>query len=332
MNKSRIILLVTGGVIALAVLTLAFFAWCAFSDRTAAFEGDDENEGLETVVGQMSGLLSKKPYPSVANKKRIDANAQALEDWYVSVRRAAAQGDWRADSECTTAQFKETIVRGAKAVSALKGADGKPFVSPEFTFGPFKDYLADTMPTKEQLARLQRQWYDFQSFVRLLSTNGVVRLTDFQSVVQKEEPKAEAKGKVKSKVKGKEKDEDVRQQPSVETYRLAFQAKPAAMLDVVRVLSFQDRFTVAESLSFARARDAIGEALGGEEKKESAAAAGGRRGRRRAVADEKKPEEEKKSGGSVVFDPERDATLNVTLTVSVYDFRSLEDDEKGEAK
>ena len=43
-------------------------------------------------------------------------------------------------------------------------------------------------------------------------------------------------------------------------------------------------------------------------------------------------EAEKKSGGSVVFDPERDATLNVTLTVSVYDFRSLEDDEKGEAK
>lgn len=330
MNKSRIILLVTGGVIALAVLTLAFFTWCAFSDRTAAFEGDEENEGLETVVGQMSGLRNKKPYPNAANKKRIDANAQALEDWYSSVRRAAAKGDWRADSECTAAQFKETIVRGAKAVSALKGADGKPFVSPEFTFGPFKDYLADKMPTKDQLARLQRQWYDFQSFVRLLSTNGVIRLTNFQSVERKEEPKDEVK--VKAKTKAKAKDEDVGPQPSVETYLLALQANPAAMLDVIRILSFQDRFTVVESLAFSRERDAIGEALGGEEKKEAAAAAGGRRGRRRFAVEEAKDKEEKKSGGSVVFDPETDATLNVTLTVSVYDFRSLEDDEKGEAK
>ena len=329
MNKSRIILSVTGGVIALATLTLAFFTWCAFSDRTAAFEGDGENEGLETVVGQMSGLMNKKPYPSAANKKRIDANVQALEDWYVSVRRAAAKGDWCADSECTTAQFKETIVRGAKAVSALTGADGKPFVPSEFTFGPFKDYLADKMPTKEQLARLQRQWYDFQSFVRLLSTNGVVRLTDFQSVAQ-EGPKDEVK--VKTKVKAKAKESEDGRQPSAETYLLTFLANPAAMLDIVRVLSFQDRFTVVENLAFARERDVIGEVLGGEEKKESAAPAGGRRGRRRVVVEEPKEGGEKKEGGSVVFDPERDATLNVTLRVSVYDFRSLEDDEKGESK
>lgn len=330
MNKSRIILSVTGGVIALAVLALAFFTWCAFSERAAAFEGDYESDGLETIVGQMAGLMGKKPFPNAANKKRIDANVQALEDWYSSVRRAAAQGDWRADAECTTAQFKESIVRGAKAVSALKGADGKPFVTPEFGFGPFKDYLADKMPTKDQLARLQRQWYDFQSLVQVLKTNGVIRLADFQAVEKKEEPKSETKTKAKAKVK----DKDAERQPSVETYLLAFQANPAAMLDVVRVLSFQDRFTVTESLSFSHERDAIGEALGDEEKKEAAAATGGRRNRRRAVADEegKSDAEKKKSGGSVVFDPERDATLNVTLTVSVYDFRSLEDDEKGEAK
>ena len=104
----------------------------------------------------------------------------------------------------------------------------------------------------------------------------------------------------------------------------------------VFTLSFQKRFTVVESFGFSRERDAIAEAFGVGEKKEIATASAGRQGRRRrgVVAEAVKTAEKKSNAslGGVVFDPETDSTLNVALTVSVYDFRTLEGDEKGASK
>ena len=191
------------------------------------------------------------------------------------------------------------------------------------------------MPARDGLARLQRQWYDITSLIELLATNGVIRLTDLQ-VVEVKAPTAEAESKTKSKAKSKAKVEAEETEPSVETYRLTFQAKPAALVGVIRTLSFQKRFTVVESFGFSRERDAIAEAFGVGEKKEIAAASAGRQGRRRrgVVAEAVKTAEKKSNAslGGVVFDPETDSTLNVALTVSVYDFRTLEGDEKGASK
>ena len=331
MNKTRIILASTGGVIAVGVLVAAFFLWSAFSKKTAAFEGDEENDGLETVVGQVASLMNKKPYPDKANEKKLQANRQAFEDWYRGVRSVAAEGDWLADGDCSPAQFKEMIGRDAKALSNPEKKNPAAIVATDFTFGPFKDYLADKMPSRDGLARLQRQWYDITSIIQLLSTNGVIRLTDLQVV----EVKAPAAADSKSKSKAKAKVESEEREPSIETYKLAFQAKPAALVGVIRTLSFQKRFTVVESFGFSRERDAIAEAFGVGEKKEAAASAGGRSRRRRSASNEdaSKAEEKKSSLGGTVFDPETDSVLNVELTVSVYDFRTLEEsDEKGASK
>ena len=331
MNKTRIILASTGGVIAVGVLVAAFFLWSAFSKKTAAFEGDEENDGLETVVGQVASLMNKKPYPDKANEKKLQANRQAFEDWYQGVRSVAAEGDWLADGDCSPAQFKEMIGRDAKALSNPEKKNPAAIVATDFTFGPFKDYLADKMPSRDGLARLQRQWYDITSIIQLLSTNGVIRLTDLQVV----EVKAPAAADSKSKSKAKAKVESEEREPSIETYKLAFQAKPAALVGVIRTLSFQKRFTVVESFGFSRERDAIAEAFGVGEKKEAAASAGGRSRRRRSASNEdaSKAEEKKSSLGGTVFDPETDSVLNVELTVSVYDFRTLEEsDEKGASK
>lgn len=331
MNKTRIILASTGGVIAVGVLVAAFFLWSAFSKKTAAFEGDEENDGLETVVGQVASLMNKKPYPDKANEKKLQANRQAFEDWYQGVRSVAAEGDWLADGDCSPAQFKEMIGRDAKALSNPEKKNPAAIVATDFTFGPFKDYLADKMPSRDGLARLQRQWYDITSIIQLLSTNGVIRLTDLQVV----EVKAPAAADSKSKSKAKAKVESEEREPSIETYKLAFQAKPAALVGVIRTLSFQKRFTVVESFGFSRERDAIAEAFGVGEKKEAAASAGGRSRRRRSASNEdaSKAEEKKSSLGGTVSDPETDSVLNVELTVSVYDFRTLEEsDEKGASK
>lgn len=333
MNKTRIILASAGGVIAVGVLVAAYFLWSAFSKKTAAFEGNDESEGLETVVGQVASLMNKKPYPDKANEKKLQANRQAFEDWYQGVRSVAAEGDWLADVDCTPAQFKEMIGRDAKALSNPAKKNPAAIVAPDFAFGPFKDYLADKMPARDMVARLQRQWYDITSLIQLLSTNGVIRLTDLQ-VVEVKAPAAEADLKSKSKSKTKTKAENEEKQPSVETYKLAFQAKPEALVGVIRTLSFQKRFTVVESFGFTRERDAIAEAFGVGEKKDAAASAGGRGRRRRLTLNEDaaKAEDKKSSLGGTVFDPETDSMLNVELTVSVYDFRTLEGDEKGASK
>lgn len=324
-----------GGVTGLAVLVMAYFTWSAFARRAAAFEGDEENTGLETYVGQVSSLIGKKPYPSVENKRRMDENCKVFEEFRSRLHREASADDWCPDDAITPAQFKETLVREARLIVDGPGtADGK-FMKPDFAFGPFKEYLADRLPSKADLARLQRQWYDITSLCEVLRTNGVQQVTDLQVVERKESaaPDKPASGK-KGGGKGKAaKSVSETQWQSVETYRISFQGNPGALVGVVRMLSFRKRFTVVDGMTFSHVRDAISESLGGgKDKSEKAAASSGRRGRRRPVAEVRKDEEDKQAPkGKSVFDPETDSVLQVELTVSVYDFGELAN-EKEDAK
>lgn len=335
MNKAKIVLAASWGVIALAVLVAAYFTWDAFSRKSAEFDGDEENEGLSTYVDKVVSLTGKKPFPSKANKDRLDENRKLVEDWRERARKAAEAGDWRADATCTPAQFKEVLVRDAKRIVSLPGSEAGTLMKPDFGFGPFKPYLGDTLPPKDQLAKLQRQWYDITSLIDVLVTNGVKQVTDLQVVERKaDEAKSESKSKAKAKRKG---GNETDKGPSIETYKLTFVASPEAFVNVVRQLSFQERFTTVDGFEFARERDVIVEAMGGEQKKQQgdAVAAGGRRGRRRGGRDAEPKEDDKakEKRGAIVFDPETDSVFKVDLTVSVCDFRTLEDDnEKGEAK
>lgn len=332
MNKTKTILAVAGGVIGVAVLVMAYFTWDAFSRKSAAFEGDDENEGLETYVSRVATLLGKKPSPNLGNKTRLEANKKAVEEWKSALWRYAGGGDWCAPGDVTPALFKESIVQEARRLANLPGkADGK-LMKPDFAFGPFKDYLADKMPAKDEMPRLQRQWYDITSLFQLLATNGVAQITNLQ-VLDRSAEKAEEAKKLsrQSARKRKQAEEAARRQPSVETYKVAFQAEPAAFVSVIRQLSSQERFTVVDGFTFAHVRDAIAEALGGAEKTETQQAAGPRRrrGRRGAAADEAQQANEPEKKNTAAFNPETDSLLQVELTVSVCDFRTLEDDKEG---
>ena len=74
MNKTKMILAGIGGAAGLAVLVLAFLVWQAFSAKTAAIEGDDEEgiDGLETVESRAQGLSRKPVYPCA---KSVDASS-----------------------------------------------------------------------------------------------------------------------------------------------------------------------------------------------------------------------------------------------------------------
>lgn len=337
MNKTKMILAATGGVIGLAVLVMGYFTWDAYSARTAAIEGDDEEgtDGLDTVVSKAQTLSRKPVYPCAASLTAIESNRAAVAAWYEDANKLASRGD-RPIESTTPAAFKTFIVQDAKRLAALPGTVNGALVKPDFAFGPFKDYIAEgKMPSEAQLVELQREWDDVALLVETLAKCGIAELTDvqFKDRVVKEEPKdknQKAKQNNRKPAKGKKAEVEVRE-PKAYTYAITFTAKPAAFVKAVNAFATCERFVTVESFTFNRGRDVIADALGGAEKKAESQSTG-RRGRRRGAAvveEEKKDDTAAKNG--IVTDPQLDAPLTVVMTATVYDFRSLEDNGEADA-
>ena len=341
MNKTKMILAGTGGAIGLVALVLAFLVWQAFSAKTAAIEGDDEEgiDGLETVESKAQTLSRKPVYPSAASVTAIEQNQKLVDGWRKEGLALAARGD-RTFPKTTPAQFKTDIVADAKRLGALPGGVAGKLVKPDFAFGPFKDYIVEgKMPSEAELAQLQRRWDDVATITEMLATNGVVELVDVQFKAKAPEAATEDKGGKRGKG-DKRKNAPVapasRVAPVAFSYVFTFSARPSAFVRTLNDLEQCERFIVVDGFSFVRPGDVIAEALGGDEKKATEAqAAGGRRGRRgrrggdSASAAEGQDGKEKTKNG-IITDPIQDAPMTVTMTVSVHDFRSLE--ESGEAE
>ena len=336
MNKSKIILASTGGVIGIAVLGMAFFVWSSFSAKVAAVEGDDEgNDGLDTVVSAAQSLSRKPIFPSVQSVNAIESNATLVTEWKDEAVKLAAVGD-RIFEKTTTAAFKAFIVDDAKRLSSLPGAVNGVLVKSDFAFGPFKGYIAEgKMPADSQLAELQRRWDDVVTVTEVLAKSGIAELVDVQFKA-KEAPKEEetakvAKGRRPARRNAAAVEKKATVEPAAFSYVFVFNTRPAGFVKVLNALETSERFVVVEDFSFVRERDVIAEALGGDEKKQAASSGRrGRRGRRAAFEEEEKKEEEPKGG--IITDPVLDAPFKVTMTVTVYDFRSLEDVKGEEVK
>ena len=346
MNKTKMILAGIGGAAGLVVLVLAFLVWQAFSAKTVAIEGDDEEgtDGLETVEARAQTLSRKPVYPSAASVAAIEANRQALDDWRKEGLGLAVRGD-KVFEKTTAPKFKAFMVADAHRLAALPGGVRGKLVKPDFAFGPFKDYIAEgKMPAEAELAKLQRQWDDVATIAEMLSTNGVVELVDVQFAAAKKDEGSETKDARREKAdrkrgSAKSSNRTIEQSVVSQSYVFTFAARPAAFVRVLNELEACNRFVTVDAFSFARPVDAIAEALGGDEKKAAEAqGSGGRRGRRgrRAVAAEASAGNLANAEGSaaskngVVTDPVMDAPLTVTLTVTVHDFRSLEEEKSEE--
>jgi len=340
MNKTKMMLAVTGGAIALAVLVMAYFTWSAFSAKTVAQEGDDEEgtEGLETVLSRARTLSHKDIYPCAESLKAIESNRTVLVEWQEEATKLAHRGD-RIFEKTTPAAFKEFLVSDARRLSALPGSAAGVLVKPDFAFGPFKDYISGgKMPADSDLTVLQRKWDDVATVVEILAKSGIAELTDVGFVVTADGNNEEVKGQgSKAKEKKGQKNKAKKSAapltsdlgPRTFSYVFSFTAKPAAFVKVLNAFVVCERFVTVEGFSFSRPRDAIVEALGGEEKTSgSASPASGRRRRRGAVEEKKETEANAKNG--IVTDPLLDEPLAVVLTVNVRDFRSLEEDNKSE--
>ena len=348
MNKTKMKLAVVGGAMGLIVLALGFLTWRAYTEKVSAIEGDEngEAEGLDAVVAEAEKLSKGAVYPCAESEKLINSNRTEIVDWTADARNLAKRGDRFYKPESPVA-FKAFIVADAKRLIALPGAVKGQLAQPDFAFGPFKEYIVEgKMPAPDQVAELMRRWDDVATVVELLSTNGVAELLDvaFKNGLASAET-ADRKGKdAKKKRKPAAKDKTASDVvPKPQTYDITFSAKPANFVSVLNALAVVERFVVVDGFSFARPKDTIVEALNADEREAAAKkAASGRRGRHRGAAAEAEKEEDddgKAKNKDLVTDPQIDAPLTVTLTVSVYDFHTLEEgseavsaEQKGESK
>lgn len=333
MNKSKLILAAVGGVMGLAVLVMAYLVWDAYSAKVAATEGDDDNEGLETVLAKAQTLSRKPIYPCLASVKAVESNGNQIAEWKAEASKLAARGD-RVYESTTPAAFKTFMVSDAKRLSALPGGVAGMLVKPDFAFGPFKDYISEgKMPSEAKLGELQRQWDDVATVVEILAQSGISELTDVQFVTKeapKEEENTKRRGPKQRKVKQEEKPAEG---PVAYSYAFTFTTRPVGFVKAINALGTDLRFINVDGFSFMREKDVLSEVLGGNEKKaEQQESRGGRRGRRRGgVMDaEQSQEDAGKLKNGIITDPLLDDPFKVVLNVTVYDFRSLEGADKSE--
>lgn len=351
MNKNRMILAATGGVVALAVLGMAVLVWNAHSAKVAALEGDMEEgvDGLETVLDKAQRLSRSQIYPGKESVAAVKAKTDALADWRKEAVQFVSRGD-RPIGKTTPPAFKSFLVQDAKRIASLHGAVNGALVQPDFAFGPFKDYISEgKMPPEASLAELQRRWDDVATLAETLSECGIDELVSVEfrdasaEAKQKEEAEQQRGPRRKAQRGRKPAAEDSSFKPAAFGYTIAFRAKPAALVKSLNAFATCERFIVVDSFSFERPRDMLAEALGGEEKKAEAAQSTGRRRRRRGGDEPSAAQasaEESAAKGGIVTDPVLDAPFTVTLAVTVYDFGSLADDaaakeskdEKGASK
>lgn len=320
MNKSKIILASIGGVTLVASLVLAYLIWSALADKSEKI-GD-----LESAVATADKLSRLPVYPGPEAIKALKENAETYETWREDAVKIASAGDMTFEAT-TPPAFKAFLVDEARRLSSLPGAVDGRIVKDDFPFG-FKDYITGgVLPAQDDLARLQREWHDVSTVIETLAKCGVSEIVDVvmaSSVapVQEEAPSGKKGKKAKKPVKTDEEESD--KGPAVTSFIVNFRTRPIGLVNAINSFITSSRFIVVDDFSFVREKDDLAEALGGDGKKQQDAPARGRRGRRGRSAEEDVQQEEPTKDSGVVTDPMSASLLRVSMSFSVYDFRSLE--------
>ncbi len=327
MSKPKIILITIGGVIALATIALAVMIWMAFSGRS------EQVEELDISRSDAERLVRLPIYPGPAGVRALESNRTDFASWTASARELAARGD-KAFERTTSPAFKTFLVEDARRLSELPGAVEGKLVKAGFAFG-FAEYISGgVMPKEEDLPRLQREWYDVSTVIKALAVTGV---TEIAEVTLQVRPKAEEDTNMtrKNKRKNKAKVEVDTSEPNVTRMSVTFKARAQGIVNAINAIAASPRFIVVDDLSFYHETDELQAALDGDKKEEGASSSRRSSRRRRSSTTTEAP---KPSFGAnatddaapqtnavrVVSDPARVAPFKVTMTFSVYDFRTKE--------
>lgn len=317
MNKNKIIMSSIGGVAVVIALVLGYLTYAAWEEKD---ESVDSLEGMKSTVKRIS---SAKIAPGQASVDAIEENRKSLAIWFGRGLEVASRGD-RTYPTLTVAQFCNQLRDDVAAARNLPGGHNGKLVAEDFGFG-FRDILDEgKLPKAEELPVLQRQWGDIRLFVDTLSAAGAVQLTKVEKEAKKpaaEPPPAPAPQRGRKPV---QQQVEVKPLADAQSYTVEFLARPLALVTVINEFARNERFIVIDSLTFARAEDALGKMLGGKDKEDARSPRTRGRGRNRGRgAQEDQPaeggEEEVRRKG-LVIDPVSDTPFTVTMKITTYDF------------
>jgi len=320
MNKNQITMAAIGGIALVAVGVVGYLTYAAWAEKA------EKAEDLESAIANARRINAAAIAPKQESVDAIAANAQKLEEWRAEMLALVSAGDFAVDPGATPESFKQKMVVEAREFAKLPGGVNGCIVKEEFDFG-FKDYIVGgSMPPRDQLAVLQRQWSEVGMFVNMLSRCGAQELTSVTVGAAAAEPPKEEEAPKRGKAKkgAQKKEAEPRPLAVPQSYELKFTAKPAAFVRTIDACAMVERFIVVDGFTFVKERDTLAEVFGGKDKVEAAAGGGrrGRRGRRGAAeAEQPAPEgAEEVSRKGLVTDPELDAPLTVVLKVTTFDF------------
>lgn len=336
MNKTKMILAAVGGTIGVAVIAAAVFVYLQLSAKSAVKDGSEDEPGLIDTLEKVDTLQKAAIKPHKKSLEVIQDSIKAMKDEHAKLLEYAQSGDTRI-AEMSPQQFRETAGKADAYLKMLPVDSEEKMVAADFEFVPLMPYISgDKLPEPAEMKKLCRFVEDERTLIEMCAAAGVARVSrmDTKTLVSeepKEDPKAKKGGKKAKKPAQKKGREPFK--PSSQTYELVTQMKPSALVKILNTMATSKRFLVVEDFSIQSVTNPIPVSFSNERKDAEEASTTSRR-RRRQVVEEEKPAEGDAEAPKVtlVTDPERDSLFNVTLVVTVHDFKSCEDESKEEAK
>lgn len=335
MNKTKMILAAVGGTIGVAVVAAAAFVYLQSSAKSAVKDGSEDGAGLIETLTNVETLQNAKIKPHKKSLEVIKDSIKAVEAQHEALLKYARNGDTRIDP-MSPQQFRETAGEEDKHLKMLPLDSETKMMSADFEFVPLTPYISgDKLPEPAEMQKLCRLVHDEQTLIEMCAAAGVTHVSrmDTKTLVAeepKEDPKAKKGAKKPKKAAQKKGPEPFK--PSSQTYEIVTQMKPSSLVKILNAMATSERFLVVEDFTIQPVANPIPVSFSNERKEEESST--GSRRRRRQVVEEEKPAEGEADAPKVtlVTDPERDSLYNVTLVVTVHDFKSCEDEMKEEAK
>ena len=326
MNKSKLTMAVIGGVAGLLAVAIGVLVWLE------ADAHDVKDAELASARSRAAGNASANPAVTKARKE----NEKALVDWAKASYAFVAERSARAiDPSQEPSAFKQQMMDEQRALAKLPEDSETKIIKETFYFGDaFRDFISQgSMPKKEDMPRLQRQWDDLMHLAEVFLKAGVSELTDVSfKAVAAAEPVVAERGRGRGGRGAETVDAKAAYPSSEETYVVKFLARPEALVSVLNALATDEkRFMSVVLRRFEQAGDPLVAMLGGGDKEKDGG--GSRRRRSRAVefteaATDGEGAEAEVARKGLVTDPKTCAPFTVTLEVTTYDFVPAGEEEK----
>lgn len=306
-NRTKIILYVLGGVVAVATLVLLGLSYNAWSHSS------DQQLDIDGLQSRMNGFRRSKIAPTAQAEAALAQNENELKKWYSKAFEIVSAGDQLPASE-EPLELQTRMRNEAQELAQRPGlAEGK-FVKSDFTFG-FKEELIDgKTPERSAVPELQRRWNDVSALLTILADAGVGEVQEIAVLpYQSPEEPATRRHAPRKGAKGKEAPTLTLSERS---YTVKFVTQPGALVQALNTLAKAQRIMTVDEMVFSRATDQVAQLIA-PQKKESRPT--GRRHRGAARLPETKQDEDTEKTSGIIVDAQKAEPFTVALKVTSVD-------------